>query len=189
MWVVEGERRAHASGGIGSDGQGGEGHDGKSWVRRWASGDEGRCDGVDHVESQGSVKGTGPRVDHETSGGLPGLVSGLDGEDDCGGLEVFGTGDVLSSTGVGRDTDILNERGQRDERLGVGVGERVGARSNRVVPKGTRDEGDVVGLVSTDLGDSASNPVWETGIGEIALGEVGKSIGAEIEPSARKVSP
>jgi len=49
-------------------------------------------------------------------------VSGLGGEDGSGNGNVGGVRDVLSGTGVGRDTDVLDQGSERDEGLDVCVG-------------------------------------------------------------------
>ena len=182
----------------GADGQSGEGHDGEGSVGRRAASDKGRSDGVDHVETQRCVERSRPGVNAESSGALPSLVSGL-GRVDCNcGSDVGRGGDVLSGTGVCTDTDVLDHSSERDKRLGVGVGaaresahssrrkkarshdsQLVGARLNRVVTESTREEGDVLGLVSGDLGDSASDPVGESSAGKVILRVGSEGIGAE----------
>jgi hypothetical protein len=52
---------------------------------------------------------------------LPCLVSSLGGEDGSGNGDVGGVRDVLSGTGVGGDTDVLNQGSERDEGLDVCV--------------------------------------------------------------------
>lgn len=49
-------------------------------------------------------------------------MSSLGGEDGSGDGDVGGVRDVLSGTGVGGDTDVLNQGSERDEGLDVCVG-------------------------------------------------------------------
>lgn len=97
------------------DSQGSKGLDGESGVGLGARGDESRSDGVDHVEAEGGVVSGRPWLVHLNGGRLPCLVSGLGGEDGGGDGEVSAVRDVLSGTGVGRDTDVLDQGSERDE--------------------------------------------------------------------------
>jgi len=120
------------------------------------------------------------------------LVTSLGREDDGGDGGVLGVGDVLSGTRVGRDTDVLNQSGEPNERLDVGVragstsaehggkgwcnSQAVLARGDGVFSERTREGCDVGRLVHHDLLIPATDPVGVTGGGEISRGEVGESI-------------
>ena len=49
-------------------------------------------------------------------------MSSLSGEDGSGNGDVGGVRDVLSGTGVGGDTNVLDQGSKRDEGLDVSVG-------------------------------------------------------------------
>ncbi len=48
-------------------------------------------------------------------------MTSLSGKDDGGDGGVFGGGDVLSGTSIGRDTDVLDHGGEADEGGDIGV--------------------------------------------------------------------
>lgn len=118
--VVEGEG-GHLSGLGSADGQSGEGLDGEGSVAVGARGDEGRGKGVDHVKAERSVVRAAPRVGVGDGAVLPGLVTGLSGENDGSDGKVGGVGDVLGGSGVGADTNVLKNGGEGDEGGDIGV--------------------------------------------------------------------
>lgn len=158
---------SRSDGTVNSDGECGEGLDGESGVGGWAFSDEGSGDRVDTVESKRSVVRSGPSGALLDGGSQPSLVSSLGGEDGSGNGNVGGVGDGRSGTEVGRDTDVLNDGGQGGEGPDVGDGELVGTRLGGSVSESTREDLDVGLFVSSDLGDSSSDPVWETGVGKV----------------------
>lgn len=105
-------------------------------------------------------------------------MSGLGGEDDGGNGDVVGGFDVLGGTGVCRDTNVLNQCREGDERGDIGVWELVLASGDRIVSESTGEESDVVRLVSGDLGVSSSDPRRVTGGGKVGIGELAEGIGA-----------
>jgi len=82
-------------------------------------------------------------------------VTSLNSEDRSSSGDVVGVGDISSSSEVGRDTDVLNDLGETEEGLNVGVGEGVLAALRRVGDTGSLEsgsqEGDVSGLIGGNL--------------------------------------
>lgn len=173
--------------GVTSDGQSWEGLDWEGGVGVWAASDEGRGDGVDHVETERGVvwaRPGGARLDGRV---LPSLVSSLDREDRSSDGEVGLVLNVLGRTGVSGHTDVFDDRGEADERGDIGVraeselasprdgGEGgvylqlVGTSLNGVTSQSPRQKRDVVGFMAGDLAQSTSDPGWASGIGKVVL--------------------
>lgn len=106
-------------------------------------------------------------------------MSRLGGQDGTGDGQVGLVHDGGSSSEVSGDTDVLEDSGQGGERLGVGVRELVGTRLNSGAAQGSGEEGDVGGLVLSDLGEPLSDPGRETSGGESGGVELVESLVVE----------
>lgn len=85
----------------------------------------------------------------------------------------------LVGTGVSADTDVLDGVSESDETLGVRVREGVLTGLDGLVTQSGGKEFDVGSFVLRDLGDTASDPVGETGVLEVVGGELGKGARAD----------
>src|SRR3954471_6098794 len=85
-----------------------------------------------------------------------------------------------SGTKVSADTHVLDNGRKTDERLDVGVWERVLARLGGGVAQGCGEESDVRCLVLGNLGKPVPDPARVAGSFKGVSVELGKSVGVEV---------
>jgi hypothetical protein len=125
-------------------------------------------------------------------------MTSLSGEDSSGDGEVSTVVNELGGTGVGGNTDVLDQSSERDERLDIGVWAGRSARGNGrksgrvdlqrvlallsgILSKSSRKKGNVVVLVTGNLRESSSDPARVASGSKVLLGELGKSVGADCQ--------
>ena len=107
-------------------------------------------------------------------------MAGLGGEDGACDGDVRSLGDHVGRAEVGGDTDVLDDRREAHEGLGVDDrGEGVGAWLGRGGSERAREESDMLSLVACDVLDSVADPIGVTGFLEVGLGELAKEMAVE----------
>jgi hypothetical protein len=109
-----------------------------------------------------------------------GVVAGLNSEDGAGCVQVVGVGNGSSGTEVGADSDTLENGCESNEGGWVGGWEGVDALCDGLVTESLGEERDMGGLIVGDFLEVGVEWVGETGLDEVLLGVVGKTLTVEL---------
>jgi len=138
------------------DGQSREGVHRESGVRRWAGGDEARCESEDLVEAERDVEGSAPSAELVDGGSNPAGMASLGGEDASGCSKEGRGSEEAGSAGVRGGAHAFEDLAQSSKRLGVGVWEAIGTRLSSVLAQSGAEELDVARFVGCDLSKTST---------------------------------